>query len=164
MTKGPSEAMFRKALNEVDIAPLFAHKLSDDARNWKPADYLVWFADVINIFGATLPPAASAWFEVKETPNKTVFPIADIRPAQQRGISTAAQLRIPYLIAIRWKPDGHWSLIDAVRLMGWWPDHAAAASPTPTGVSRTLLESRFGVGCTVGQLPAMVRAALIEGL
>jgi len=159
MTKGPSEAMFRAALNEVDIEPLFAHKLADDARNWKPADYLVWFRTGDG-------PASSAWFEVKETPNKGALPMADIRPSQLRGIDTARALHLPYFLAIRWKPDGLWSIVDAVRLMDWWTDDRVAAAPAAlnTSVSRDLLESRFGVSSTKGQLPSIVKAALNEGL
>lgn len=160
MTKGPSEGIFREALKALDYSPTFIYKPPDDARNWKPADYFLWFPVGFDA------PAASSWFEVKETPNKATFPLADIRPSQVRGIMMAKSLGIPYILAIRWKPDGMWSLVDAVRLFDWLHGHGMGTGvvPFPKTVQRTLLESRFGVSCAVGQLPSMVRAALTEGL
>lgn len=154
MPKGSSEGLFREALNKIDFDPTFIYKPPDDARNWKPADYFLWFPVS---FGA---PAGSSWFEVKETPNLKTFSFADVRPSQWRGISTAKELKLPYFFAIRWKRDGMWSLVDAVRLFDW----LIAQDPRPASVTRVALESRFGVSCTVGQLPSMIRAALMEGL
>jgi hypothetical protein len=152
--KGSSEGLFREALNKIDFDPTFIFKPPDDARNWKPADYFLWFPVS---FGA---PAGSSWFEVKETPNLKTFPLAEIRPSQWRGIATAKRLRLPYFLAIRWKRDGMWSLVDAVRLIVW----IEAQQMRPASVDRVALESRFGVSSTVGQLPMMIRAALTEGL
>lgn len=154
MPKGSSEGLFREALNKIDFDPTFIYKPPDDARNWKPADYFLWFPVS---FGA---PAGSSWFEVKETPNLKTFSLADVRPSQWRGIETATRLGMPYFLAIRWKRDGMWTLVDAVRLAGW----LYAQEVRPKSVERVALESRFGVSSTVGQLPSMIRAALMEGL
>jgi len=153
--KGSSEGLFREALNKIDFDPTFIYKPPDDARNWKPTDYFLWYP-----VSLTMPVAGSAWFEVKETPNLAGWNLADVRPSQWRGISIAGELRIPYFFAIRWKRDGMWSLVDAVRLADWLDTQ----TERPKSVTRVALESRFGVSSTVGQLPSMIRAALMEGL
>jgi hypothetical protein len=153
--KGSSEGLFRETLNKIDFDPTFIYKPPDDARNWKPTDYFLWFPA-----GSAMPVAGTAWFEVKETPNLSAFPLTEVRPSQWRGIGIAAELKIPYFFAIRWKRDGMWSLVDAVRLAAW----LEAQDTRPKSVTRVALESRFGVSSTVGQLPSMIRAALMEGL
>lgn len=168
MTKGPSEGIFREALNKVDIDPFYAYKPADAlGSGMKPADYLAWWYREISLYsGGVEPVGMSAWFEVKETTNKAVFPMSEIRASQVNGILLAKRLGIPYFLAIRWRADRMWSLVDAVRLLDWWHGHGDEPAPSTTmkGVGRELLESRFGVGCTVGQLPSMIRTALIEGL
>lgn len=154
--KGPSEGIFRKALDALDLAPTFIYKPPDDARNWKPCDYMLWYPNWLPDFPSVSPN--TAWFEVKESPNLGSFGLRDIRPSQWQGAGTAKKLGFPYIFAIRWKRDGMWSLVDGVRLLDWYlPDRPAA-------VTRVALDSRFGVSCDPGQLPSMIRAALTEGL
>ena len=163
MVKGPSEAIFREALTAIDITPKFIYKPPDDARNWKPCDYMLWIPQWLG--GAPPQVATSAWFEVKESPNLGSFLLSEIRPSQWRGIVTAKQLGFPYFLAVRWKRNGMWSLVDAVRLADW--RHGHGPDPAKVGVvtvSRVALESRFGVSCEPGQLSSMIRAALTEGL
>lgn len=164
MSKGPSEDIFRKALGQVDIDPFYIFKPSDvgHASNTKPCDFMTWLPE-----NSVAPQyALSAWFEVKETPNISTWPINDLRPSQMQGIATAKALRLPYFLGIRWKTGGMWSLVDAVRLIDWvhGPSSPVFVPGKRWSVSRSLLESRFGVSSTPGQLPNMIRAALIEGL
>jgi len=155
--KGLSESIFRAALADMDIEPKFIYKPPDDARNWKPCDYMLWYT-----------AARSAWFEVKEVVAIGSFALSEVRASQWRGIGTAKQLGFPYYLAIRWKRGGLWSLVDAVRLADWL--HGVGPSPAPGGfldtksVSRVALESRFGVSCAPGQLSSIIRAVLTEGL
>lgn len=152
--KGPSEGIVSRALRSAfDDEPNFVYKPPDDARNWKPCDFMVWWY---------LGGDHSAWVEAKQTPNKTVFNIKDIRTSQESGIRTAMRLRIPYLLVIRWKSDGMWSIVDAVGLFDWLGRQLPGYCPT--SVERVALESRWGVSCATGQLSSMLRAALIEGL
>lgn len=171
MSKGPSEDIFRKALGSLDLEPTFIFKPSDvgHASNAKPCDFMVWFPDSV-LSGEPMGRAVSAWFEVKETTNLGVFPMGDLRPSQVNGILTARRLGFPYFLAIRWKSGGMWSLVDAVRLLDWWHGHGGEPAPAAgstlqtKGVARTLLESRFGVSSSPGQLAAIIKIALIEGL
>lgn len=156
--KGPSEGIFREALAAIDIEPKFIHKPPDDARNWKPCDFMLWYSAHINSYHNGY--AGSAWFEVKETPNLSSFPLSEIRASQWRGIGTARDLGFPYFLAIRWKTGGMWSLVDAVRLDNW----LAGVAEIPKSVGRVDLDSRFGVSCSPGQLSSTIRAALTEGL
>ena len=109
----------------------------------------------------SLSGTRSAWIETKQTPNKGTFPLSgDPSRRSWPGSATPGSLRIPYLLAIRWKPDGMWSMADAVGLMAW----VDAAALRPKSVERVALESRWGVSCATGQLSSILRAALIEGL
>ena len=163
MTKGPSEGIFRERLGQVDLHPFEIYKPPDDARNWKPADFLVWWK--IGGGGGYERPA-SAWIEVKATNNKAVWPFGDLQPTQVLAIRKATALRIPYFIAIRWNGDRQWSLVDGVRLVAYMDEIRESDAPASKmlGLPRGLLESRFGVGCTVGQLASTIKVALIEGL
>ena len=165
--KGPSERIFREALGKVDIDPLEIYKPPDDARNWKPADFLLWWRignpEDFAVAGWT------AWIEVKATNNKAVWPFADLQPTQVLAIRKAKRLGIPYFIAIRWNGDRHWSLVDAIRLVDYIDEISFAIPEAEVahkreGIARGLLESRFGVGATVGQLASTIKVALIEGL
>jgi hypothetical protein len=169
--KGPSERIFREALGKVDIDPLEIYKPPDDARNWKPADFLVWWHIGSGMdSGVVYDDSRSAWIEVKATNNKAVWPFADLQPTQVLAIRKAKRLGIPYFIAIRWNGDRQWSLVDAIRLLDYMDEAGAATFDGQAtlhkreGVARGLLESRFGVGCTVGQLASTIKVALIEGL
>ena len=169
--KGPSERIFREALGKVDIDPLEIYKPPDDARNWKPADFLLWMPGgllAVNVAAGDVPVSAtSAWIEVKATNNKAVWPFADLQPTQVLAIRKAKRLGIPYFIAIRWNGDRHWSLVDAIRLLDYIDtidDPEGAGGSRQKGCPRALLESRFGVSATVGQLASTIKVALIEGL
>ncbi len=154
MTKGRSEAMVSEALSDLQIDQTYFYKPPDDARNRKPADYLLWWSP-----GSGAAPRSS-WIEVKETDQLGVFPLADIRPSQWQGIRIAKRLGIPYTIAVRWQRTGMWTLFDAVRLADWLDEQEVR----PTSVKRVLLESRFGVSCDPGQLSGVIRMAITEGL
>lgn len=161
--KGTSEAQVRDALKAMDLEGLIVYKPPDDARNWKPADFLVWWLRIRDL--GPLRDPGSGWVEVKETQNIGTFPLADLRPSQKQAIRMAKEAGLPYLLVIRWRARklgaGTWSIVDAVRLLDWVEEVTAR---TLISVERTLLESRFGTNADPGQLASLLRLALTEGL
>lgn len=168
--KGSSEGAFREALNAVDLRPFVVYKPPDDARNWKPADYMVWWP---SMSGTTtfIGGARSAWFEVKDPRTKGGLPVKDITPTQWAAIAQADQLGLPYFFAIRW-PDSMWTIADGIRIGRWL--HGQGVQPTDhgyplpwghiTSIPRALLDSRFGVSAVKAQLAQVIKVALVEGL
>ena len=153
MTKGPSEARFREALRDIDLELDF-YKPPDDARNWKPSDYIVWSRyDSLT---------TSFFFEVKQTPALERFPFADIRPSQRDGIRRARRLHIPYLLVVWWPRHKLWTISDAVALFDWYDQLPAGAKPL--SVSRGDLLSTFGADATSATLPAMLKQVLLGEL
>lgn len=116
--KGPTEGKVRKALLETGLEPL-VYKPPDDARNWKPCDFMVWYRGDT---GGTWPEdtTLSAWIEVKEVKAVGSFPVAELRPSQRGGMRDAAAVGIPYYLVLWWKARGVWT-ITAAWLLGALP-------------------------------------------
>src|SRR5512137_642133 len=91
MTKGSSEATVAKALADIDDPIVAVWKPPDDARNWKPADYLVWF------------DGRAAMIEVKDCPAMRGFPFDQLRPTQRAWAYRCRQTGTPYLLVIHWQ-------------------------------------------------------------
>ena len=111
--KGTSEARIRAALRAglADGAGL-ALKLPDDARNWKPADYLIW-----RRWGDR---TVSCWLEVKDTDAVATWPLSDLRASQRRGILEARRLGIGYWLAVWWRRSATWTLLELTGLPAHW--------------------------------------------
>ena len=150
MTKGASEGKVRIALASLDLEPI-VYKPPDDARNWKPCDFMVWW----QIAGGGLTSLHSAWVEVKECPNVGSFPLADLRASQRDGIRRAKRLGLPYLLVIWWKARKVWTISDAWALDG---------APTRGSVMYSILAGRIGIDAGQDHLAETLRAVLEEGL
>jgi hypothetical protein len=143
MTKGTSEASVRGALNTMGMDAL-AYKPPDDARNWKPADFLVWF------------DGQSAMIEVKQTSAKAMFPLRDLRPSQRLGIRRAAEVGVPYYLVIWWTQLRRWTVSDARQCLNWIGDH-----PEATSLAYVWLSSVAGMDCTTRDLAPILRSVLL---
>lgn len=144
MSKGTSEAKVRDALGRMDLA-LFAYKPPDDARNWKPADFLLWIRQHHG--------TGSHWLEVKDA-GKAVetFSLNELRPSQRRGIAEANRLGIPYTLVVWWPRQRMWTVSDAHKIVEW-----------KTSVTRTELMTRLGVDASTANLPFVLRSWLLGG-
>jgi len=126
--KGTSEARARVALK---AAGLFVYKPPDDARNWKPCDFLTWQApkqmdlrvDPETGYGlADHAHTVSRWIEVKQIPSSALTMAATgMRPSQRAGVAEAMRLRIPYWLLIFWKHPkipaaARWTCLEMTRL------------------------------------------------
>lgn len=149
--KGPSEGKFGEALRAVDLS-MVVYKPPDDARLWKPCDFMVWLADIrVGLDGGAVP----SWFEVKDVKAVDSFPVAEIRPSQMQGIRDAARVGIPYWLAVWWRRHSSWTVSDAVKLI------KAYEGQSPTSIPRTLLMSRFGLESTQAQLTSNLKMVLL---
>jgi hypothetical protein len=111
--KGPSEAKFREGLVDTGMN-LLIYKPPDDARNWKPCDFMVWWHGRTEALPGDEASLRSAWFEVKENTVKAGFNLKrELRPAQRGGIREAIAVGLPYYLAIWWKTRGVWTISEA---------------------------------------------------
>ncbi len=157
--KGQSEAHIRKALSAIaaDGMALMIHKMPDDSRNWKPADFAVWFRNPSGVI------PMSAFIEVKQTAAVEVFDIADIRPSQWQGIRQAEMVGTPYYLAIWWTRHKRWTISNAKRLIPTTVSPLRGA-PTPEPDPKptyTRLSSVIGIDCTTVELTMMLKAVLL---
>ncbi len=136
--KGPSEGMLREALSDVDLSGLVVYKPPDDARNWKPADYMVWWL------------GGSAWLEVKATDAADTWPLSELRKSQRLGIEQARRADLPYVVCVYWQRHHDWTLSLADELVD-------AGQPRFT---RTELMSRYGVEARPTHLASTLRGLL----
>ncbi len=130
--KGTSEARARVALK---AAGLFVYKPPDDARNWKPCDFLTWQAggtvEVATDCGdhmvksqVPIGLSLSRWIEVKQIPMSALtLGVTDIRPSQRAGITSATLLGIPYWLLIWWQhpriPNkARWTCLEMTQFAG----------------------------------------------
>ena len=140
--KGTSERRFRELLTDVDLPGLIIYKPPDDARNWKPCDFMVW-------------TPAPFWFECKDTDAVNIFNLGrKLRPSQLTGIQEAVRLGIPYWIAVFWRKHHHWTISDVGLLRMRGEDWLAP-------VRRELLMSRYGVDSTPANLPSTLKTILL---
>jgi hypothetical protein len=167
MTKRPSEAAFGAALRAIDEdVPTYVYRVPDPkmgggVTNWKPCDWMVWGLTAVPIEsdGSVVKLIDVAWFETKDTPAIEAFPLADLRKSQLQGIRTARRIGIPYWLAVFWRAHKLWTISDAIRLVAWLDN---APDGWPTSVSRTELQSRFGIAAQPGQLTSTLKS-LVAG-
>jgi len=162
--KGPSEAKVREALTELgETMRLMVYKPPDDARNWKPADFLVWFEPNPIAAGFTWWQLGlvngATMIEVKECPNLKQWPLADLRPSQRIGIRQAQHVNVPYWLAIWWPRLQRWSISYAPRLLATF-DQMNPKDPAAKSVSYAELVSIYGVDCEPRHLAGTLGAAL----
>jgi len=143
--KRPSEGQFGAALRDVDLNAI-VYKPPDDARNWKPCDFMVWLQ-----WGEGVDPS---WFEVKDVTSVNSFAFSELRPAQLAGIRDAERIGIPYWLAVYWRRHGAWTISDAARVVK--EKEGGAKS-----VSRELLMSRFGVDAEPSNLTSVLKSILL---
>lgn len=144
MTKGSSEAIVAKALADIDDPIIAVWKPPDDARNWKPADYLVWF------------DGKAAMIEVKDCPAVRGFPLADLRPTQRAWAWRCGEVGIPYFLVIHWQRTQDWTISNALEVLRWKREDVFHKS-----VPRALLQGAFGVQTDGRLLAASLRLALL---
>lgn len=152
--KGKSEPKFREALNDVEL-PLLIYKPPDDARNWKPCDYMTWW---LSPTGAELN---AAWFEVKECKAQSTFPFTkELRPSQRSGILDAAATGFPYYLAVWWKARGGiWTISRALPLIELEREMNA-----PLTCSFSELAGKYGIDAPQHSLASTLRAVLEGGI
>lgn len=152
--KGTSEARVRAALSSIDDPRVMVYKMPDDSRNWKPADFAVWFRSIIWRAGLAAPSPQSAFIEVKQCDAVAAFPLREVRSSQWRGIREAGEAGVPYFIVIWWSHSARWTITHAALLEKWWDkelDHVPYA----------WLSSVAGIDCTQSELATMLRSVLL---
>lgn len=152
MTKGTSEGKVRLALNQ--IGGLEIYKPPDDARNWKPCDFMVWWNATPGEERRWLVPR-SAWIEVKENKQLGSFPLAEMRPPQRLGIAGAFAIGLPYLLVIWWTRRRIWTISDGLALR---------TLPAKGSMPFSVLAGRIGIDAQQDHLAEVLRACLMEGL
>lgn len=162
MTKRDSEPAFGAALRHVSLA-VVVYKPPDDARNWKPCDYMVWVEASDHVVDEHAFPKP-VWFECKDVDAIDVFNWRrEMRQSQLQGIREAKRIGIPYWLAIYWRKHRHWTISDAVALYDHTrlrPDHLIAART----FRRTTLMSSLGIDSTPGQLESTLKGVLLGEL
>lgn len=147
--KGDSESRVRAALNEIALGGnTLVYKPPDDARNWKPADFMVWWRDGER--------HGTAMLEVKETPNKATFPLRELRPSQLAGMRQAARVRLPYWLVIWWPRAMMWTISDAAKVLAV-VDRVDPENSLPYA----WLCSVAGMDCTSRNLAPILRSVLL---
>lgn len=160
MTKRLSEGFLGAALRQVDL-PIVVWKPPDDARNWKPCDYMVWVAGSDHYYDASTP-ATPLWFEAKDVTAVDIFNWRDVRPSQLTGIREARRVGIRYYLAIYWRRHQHWTVSDAVRLLAWADElERENGDPVPVRFRRQDLTSTLGIDSTPGQLASVLKSILL---
>lgn len=149
--KGPSEGRFRELLSDVDLPGLIIYKPPDDARNWKPCDFMLWWPGT-NDMGVPgfRPTPASAWVEVKDVNVVNIFPLDELRPSQRAGIRQADEIGLPYVLAIWWRRRNGWTFSNAAAVLG-------------TGartVAYTDLVSTYGIDAPAAKASSILRSVL----
>jgi len=142
--KGSSEANVAKALSDIDDPIVAVWKPPDDARNWKPADYLVWF------------DGKAAMIEVKDCDALRGFPLAELRPTQRAWAYRCDEAGIPYLLVIYWQRTSDWTISDTMKVIEWEKEDVFHKS-----CPRALLQGAFGVQTDGRLLAATLRLALM---
>ncbi len=137
--KGQSEARVRDALKSMALKTL-VYKLPDDARNWKPADFAVWW-----VGGAAL-------LEVKDTDAVSLWPLRDLRDSQRVGILEAKTVDLPYWLVIWWRRHRRWTISNGVTVL---------TSAGDGSRSYSWLSSVAGIDCDAGKLPETLRSVLL---
>lgn len=155
MTKGTSEAVVRQAIRDTGLSVGW-YKPPDDARNPKPADYLLWVNNTGLNFGA--------FVEVKDCPQLRGFPLADLRPSQRLWIAQAKKLKIPYFLVVHWKRTRDWTISDAIKLLDWEQEETITRAKRPTSVPRDLMQTRYGVHTEGRLLASTLKLALLGEL
>ena len=148
MTFKASEDAVRKAFDTMDL-DVYAYKPPDNPgprQNWKPCDFMVWFAD-------SEPPAMSVWIEVKDTPGVKSCATSLWRPTQIAGMRRAAEIGLPYLVVIRWSKLRVWTIGLAATVL-------RAIEDSAPGIPL----AAWPIQCTPGLLPPHLRAALMGEL
>lgn len=153
--KGPSEGKVREALERLaEDMPLTWYKPPDDARNWKPADYLVWVGP-LTIEGFT--DGSSAMIEVKDNPNLATYPFSDLRPAQRGWIRVLGRVGVPYWLVIWWRRRQRWTISDAAKVIAFIDDEQTAPIKS---IHWMQLAGNMGVDCEPKNLAGTLGAAL----
>ncbi len=115
-----SEITVGAALRSMDLRAL-VYKIPDDARNRKPADFLV-----------VREGGRAAFVEVKTNPNQRSFPMRAMRAEQLLAMQECYRLGIPYWLVVWWPKGEHaglYTVSNTNRLMrnvndkwdGEWP-------------------------------------------
>jgi hypothetical protein len=150
--KGASEARVREALTRLaGDMQLTWWKPPDDARNWKPADYLLWYTldDDLRSFAC----GKSAMLEVKDNPALKGYSVADLRPIQRAWMHHAERVRVPYWLVIWWRRRQVWTVTAAAKVL-------AKIDEGETNLPFTWLASVGGVDSANENLAGTLGAAL----
>lgn len=164
--KGTTEDKVRDALKAIDLSGLTYFKPPDDARNWKPCDFFVWWAkgQVWNHTDPPIPVVGAAWIEVKDVQAARTFNLdKELRPSQRGGIAAATAAGVPYWIVAWWRSRKRWTISDAAAVMAA-PPAAAGLEPGHGGVDYEILGSRFGAIAEQRSLASTLKLALLEEL
>ena len=148
-----SEDRVRAALHGHE--GMLVYKPPDDARNWKPADFLCWWGGELVIPGETVSfesQVRSAMLEVKQNPLKALWHVVgtggeSLRPNQLAAAKGAWAVGLPYVIAVYWKQLRRWSI------HRWNPGF-------PDTMSWHEAVSRYGVEAEGTALPLILRGVL----
>lgn len=167
--KGQSEATVRAALMRLaEDMPMVVYKPPDDARNWKPADFLVWFAGDRFVEAEDgidhLNPVGSAMFEVKDNALVDTLAIKELRPNQRKSIREAMAIGLPYWLVVWWRRKQRWTVSDAAKVLTHIRDEEDRGKADHTYIPRaptfSHLSSFMGVDCTTETLPGTIGVAL----
>lgn len=152
-----AESKVREALARID--GLLTYKPPDDARNWKPADWLLWW-DANELLGAP-PITRCGMLEVKQNDRQRIWHWTQggsesLRPIQLAAVARCRTLGMPYFVAVYWKGRSYWTLHRVDRWLG-------IDGPTvETPISFDDAVTKYGVGTAPANLLATL-SGLIRG-
>jgi hypothetical protein len=138
--KRGAEDRAREAMLGMD-PPAWVYKPPDDARNWKPADFICWLS------WADEPDTGTCFVEVKDSPALNVWNISDLRPSQVLAAKKADEFHVPYWVVIWWRRRKMWTISDARALL---------RSPARR-FTYDELSSVYGIDATQEQLGSVLR-------
>lgn len=152
-----SEDQVKAALARID--GLLVYKPPDDARNWRPADFLIWWDGNV-LKGAPKIPRAGM-LEVKQNDRKLIWHwtgggAESLRPSQLAAVAKCNALGMPYFVAVYWKSRRYWTL----HRIDQWLGIGIPYVDTPLRWEDAI--TRYGVGAAPVNL-ADTLAGLIHG-
>lgn len=158
--KRNTEAKVGEALRSIDDPGLLVYKPPDDARNWKPCDFMVWWERELPGLGPD--ERRSAWIEVKDLVAPGTFPLKELRPSQRQGIAAAAEIGLPYYLVAWWRSRSIWTISDAARILAYEKEQRELGAPL-TGILYTQLAGAFGIDAPQVRLAQLLKSVIVHG-
>jgi hypothetical protein len=160
--KRNSETKVGEALRSISDPSLLVYKPPDDARNWKPCDFMVWWQGRVSFITTGVDVLAGAWIEVKDIDSVETFPLADLRPSQRQGIAAAAEVGMPYYLVVWWRRRETWTISRADRVLAYAKAQDEIGAPL-TGILYKQLAGAFGIDADTLRLGQTLKSVIVDG-